>query len=65
VFSDGLSVLSMFIEPADPQAQSLQGLSAEGAIGVYARVLDGHTVTTVGEVPNLALIETGNSVRRK
>lgn len=65
VFSDGLSVLSMFIEPADPGVPSLQGLSAEGAIGVYARTLDGHTITTVGEVPNLALIETGNSVRRK
>ena len=65
VFSDGLSVLSMFIEPADPGLQGLQGLSAEGTIGVYARTLEGHTITTVGEVPNLALIETGNSVRRK
>lgn len=65
VFSDGLSVLSMFIEPADPGVQALQGLSAEGAIGVYARAVDGHTITTVGEVPNLALIETGNSVKRK
>lgn len=65
VFSDGLSVLSMFIEPADPQVQSLQGLSAEGAIGVYAHGVDGYTVTTLGEVPNLTLIETGNSVKRK
>lgn len=65
VFSDGLSVLSMFVEPVDPQVQSLQGLSAEGAIGVYAREVDGYTVTTLGEVPNQALIETGNSVKRK
>lgn len=65
VFSDGLSVLSMFVEPADPQAQRLQGLSAEGAIGVYAREVDGYSVTTLGEVPNMALIETGNSVKRK
>lgn len=62
VFSDGLSVLSMFVEPADSRAQRLQGLSAEGAIGVYAREVDGYTVTTLGEVPNTALIETGNSV---
>ncbi|HMM47890.1 MAG TPA: MucB/RseB C-terminal domain-containing protein [Thiobacillaceae bacterium] len=62
VFSDGLSVLSMFVEPADAQVQRLQGLSAEGAIGVYAREVDGYTVTTLGEVPNTALIETGNSV---
>ena len=65
VFSDGLSVLSLFVEPIEPQVQRLQGLSAEGAIGVYARQVDGYAVTTLGEVPNLALIETGNSVKKK
>lgn len=65
VFSDGLSVLSMFVEPVNPQAQRLQGLSAEGVIGVYAREIDGYTVTTLGEVPNMALIETGNSVEKR
>jgi sigma-E factor negative regulatory protein RseB len=65
VFSDGLSVLSMFVEPANPQMQGLQGLSAEGAIGIYARKVDGYNVTTLGEVPSTALIETGNSVRKK
>ena len=65
VFSDGLSVLSMFVEPTNPQAQRLQGLSAEGVIGVYAREVDGYTVTTLGEVPNMALIETGNSVEKR
>lgn len=65
VFSDGLSVLSMFVEPVDPKMQRLRGLSAEGAIGVYAREVDGYSVTTLGEVPNTALIETGNSVKRK
>jgi sigma-E factor negative regulatory protein RseB len=65
VFSDGLSVLSMFVEPVNPQIQGLQGLSAEGAIGVYARKVDGYNVTTLGEVPSMALIETGNSVTKK
>jgi sigma-E factor negative regulatory protein RseB len=65
VFSDGLSVLSMFVEPVNPKMQRLQGLSAEGAIGVYAREVDGYSVTTLGEVPSTALIETGNSVTRK
>jgi len=65
VYSDGLSVLSMFVEPADSQVERLQGLSAEGAIGIYAREVDGHTVTTLGEVPNLALIETGNSAKKQ
>ena len=65
VFSDGLSVLSLFIEPGSDASASLQGLSAEGAMGVYARQLDGYKITTLGEVPNSALIETGNSVRKK
>lgn len=65
MFSDGLSVLSMFVEPVNPQIQGLQGLSAEGAIGIYARKVDGYNVTTLGEVPSTALIETGNSVRKK
>ena len=65
VFSDGLSVLSMFLESANPNMQSLQGLSAEGAIGVYGRQVDGYNVTTLGEVPSMALIETGDSVKRK
>jgi sigma-E factor negative regulatory protein RseB len=65
IFSDGLSALSLFVELTDLQAQRLRGLSAEGAIGVYAREVDGHTVTAMGEVPNMTLIETGNSVQRK
>lgn len=65
VFSDGLGVLSMFIEPQDAPTHSLHGLSAEGAISVYARLVDGYTVTTMGEVPNRALIETGNSATRQ
>jgi len=65
VFSDGLSVLSLFIEPLDGQPQTLQGLSAEGAIGVYSRHSDGHKITAMGEVPSSALIEAGNSVRKR
>ncbi|MGV8990765.1 MAG: MucB/RseB C-terminal domain-containing protein [Thiobacillus sp.] len=65
VYSDGLSVLSMFVEPVNPQVERLHGLSAEGAIGIYAREVDGYTVTTLGEVPNLALIETGNSAKKQ
>lgn len=65
VYSDGLNVMSLFIEPADGRQDSLVGLAAEGAIGVYAREIDGFRVTTLGEVPNAALIETGNSVRLK
>ncbi len=64
VFSDGLSVLSMFIEPTDPRVHTLNGLSAEGAIGIYARTSEGYSITTLGEAPATALIETGNSARK-
>lgn len=65
VFSDGLSVLSMFLEPVNPKMPKTHGLAAEGAIGVYAREVAGYSVTTLGEVPNAALIETGNSVEKQ
>jgi len=65
IYSDGLSVLSLFIEPDNDRVENLQGLSAEGAMGVYARQVDGYKITTLGEVPNSALIETGNSVKKK
>lgn len=65
VFSDGLSALSVFIEPDSESSGNFQGLSAEGAMSVYSRQLEGHKITTLGEVPNRALIETGNSVRKK
>lgn len=65
VFSDGLSALSVFIEPDSQSSAGFQGLSAEGPMSVYSRQLDGHKITTLGEVPNRALIETGNAVRKK
>jgi len=64
IFSDGLSVMSVFIEPGGHSGNT-PGLSAEGAMGVYTRQYDGQKITTLGEVPNSALIETGNSVRKK
>lgn len=65
VFSDGLNALSVFIEPEGQSPGNFQGLSAEAGMSVYSRHFDGHKITTLGEVPNRALIETGNSVRKK
>jgi sigma-E factor negative regulatory protein RseB len=64
VFSDGLGAVSVFIEPV-PDGQHMEGLSIEGSIGIYARHLGNLKVTTVGEAPAAALLETGNSVRPK
>lgn len=66
VYSDGLSNLSVFIEPIlDNDDAGLEGLSTEGAMSVYARRVEGHKVTTLGEVPPAALLETANSVQKK
>ncbi|MGA7179265.1 MAG: MucB/RseB C-terminal domain-containing protein [Thiobacillaceae bacterium] len=64
VFSDGMGAISLFIEPI-PEGQSMEGLSTEGSIGIYAHHLGDTKVTTVGEAPAAALIETGNSVHSK
>lgn len=51
VFSDGLASVSVFIEPRNPQTESMHGLTKVGAAFAYSRNLDGHQVTAVGEVP--------------
>jgi len=65
VYSDGLSNISVFIEPVLDGDVGMEGLSTEGAIGVYARRVEGHKVTTMGEVPSAALLEMANSVQKK
>jgi len=65
IFSDGLSVLSIFIEPTGPKTRAVSGLSAEGAISIHVRNVGAYTVTTLGDVPTAALIETGNSVSKR
>ena len=64
LYSDGLSALSLFIEPAADTGISFKGLMVEGGIAVYSRLVGGHKVTAMGEVPSAALILTGNSVRQ-
>lgn len=65
VYSDGMSNISVFIEPVRDGAASMEGLSTEGAMSIYARRVDDHKVTALGEVPPAALLETANSVQKK
>jgi sigma-E factor negative regulatory protein RseB len=64
IFSDGLSALSVFIEPGGDGGMPT-GLAVAGSTGIYTRQLDGYRITTLGEVPNSALIATGNSIKKK
>jgi sigma-E factor negative regulatory protein RseB len=63
VYSDGLASISVFIEENDHDDDDHPGLTSQGAIQVYSRLLDGHLVTVVGEVPPQTVIQVGDSVR--
>jgi sigma-E factor negative regulatory protein RseB len=64
VYSDGLASVSVFIEPADPQAEPIRGLAKVGAAFAFSRALDGHQVTAVGEVPPVTLEAIAASVTK-
>ncbi|MEW6164367.1 MAG: MucB/RseB C-terminal domain-containing protein [Pseudomonadota bacterium] len=51
VFSDGLAALSVFISPLPPTEGGETGLHSLGAISVAKRVVDGHQVVVMGDVP--------------
>jgi sigma-E factor negative regulatory protein RseB len=63
VFSDGLSAISIFIEPNDGDEDDVDGLSSRGAVNLYHKVLDKHLITVVGEVPPHTVMQVVDSVR--
>jgi len=63
VFSDGLSSISIFIEPNDRDEDDEDGLSSRGAVNLYHKVLDKNLITVVGEVPPRTVMQVLDSVR--
>ena len=63
VFSDGLSAISIFIEPNDEDEDDIEGLSSRGAVNLYHKVIDNHLITVVGEVPPRTVMQALDSVR--
>lgn len=63
VYSDGLSAISIFIEPDDHDEHDVDGLSSRGAVNLYHKVLDQHLITIVGEVPPHTVMQVADSVR--
>lgn len=63
VFSDGLASVSVFIEPVADNATRGLGALASGAINIYKRVLNGHLITALGEVPEIAVKRIGDAIR--
>lgn len=63
VFSDGLSAISVFIEPSDGKEDDVAGLSSRGAMNLYHKVVDKNLFTVVGEVPPRTVMQVLDSVR--
>ena len=63
VFSDGLSAISIFIEPFDGDEDDVEGLSSRGAVNLYHKVVDKHLINVVGDVSPRAVMQVLDSVR--
>ncbi len=62
VFSDGLAAVSVFIAPPDAESSRKPWSSAQGAINVHTRMLAGHVVTVLGEVPPATAMKIANGI---
>ncbi len=63
VYSDGLAAVSVFIQrlPAGDHS-AMVGLRRMGAVHMYGKVVAGHQVTVMGEVPKATVALIGRSV---
>jgi len=62
VYSDGLAMVSIFIEKMETGSGMSAGFSKMGGINTYAKTANGYQVTAVGEVPQATVQKMANSV---
>jgi sigma-E factor negative regulatory protein RseB len=62
VYSDGLSTISVFIEPIRARHGHLKGVTKMGAVNAFGTVINGHFVTVVGEVPEHTVNKIGAAI---
>lgn len=62
VFTDGLAIVSVFIEKLGKQPVVVTGASKRGAVNTFARLANGYQVTAVGEVPQTTVEKMANSI---
>jgi sigma-E factor negative regulatory protein RseB len=65
IFSDGISSVSLFIEPLNKGVRPKMGQMAIGSTNVCAHVLDGYQITVVGEVPAATVMQIAKAVSFK
>ncbi len=64
IYSDGLSMVSVFAETITDDKQALQGESSRGAVNAYSRLDGKRQITVVGEVPLETLKRIAKSVTK-
>lgn len=64
VYSDGLTSISVFVEPLTAAEVPKTGLAGQGGLNVYAGVVQSHLVTVAGAAPALTLRLIGERMRR-
>jgi sigma-E factor negative regulatory protein RseB len=62
VYSDGLAMVSIFVEQLAESAEPLQGYSSMGAVNAFSRVSNAHQITVVGEIPLPTVRQIASSV---
>lgn len=65
VFTDGLSMVSVFVEKLADEDNIMIGPSNVGAVNAFARQAEGHQVMVVGEVPQMTVRLMASSVVRQ
>jgi sigma-E factor negative regulatory protein RseB len=62
VYSDGLATVSVYVEMASADDNTLTGLSSMGAMNAYGAIVEGHQVVVVGEVPAVTVEMMAESI---
>ena len=65
VYTDGMAMVSIFIEKIKNQTDFVPGALKMGAVNTYARLSNGYQVTAVGEVPQATVQRMAISVVAK
>ena len=62
VYSDGMAMVSVFVEKLMGSDEPLRGFSTMGAVNAYSLVNEDHQITVVGEVPRATVRQIAGSV---
>jgi len=65
VYSDGLAMVSVFVEPLEDGNPKLQGYSSMGAVNAFSTVAGKHQITVVGELPRSTVQRIAAAVVRR